>query len=401
MQKREIKFSNNVLTKKGRKTLGYLFDYSITIVFLIAFYVLVNFIGSSLDSVKLIRTNVSNSQQNLYTFVEKTGLGEINNKTGKLKDDSTIADEFVKRTVYYTLKEIEGKSNVEISYSSYKDVEPITPESDHLYTYYVNYKPNNLDLYSTLDEENKVQIGLNYYLNTILSNEVNQYFEETDYPYIKQDIADKIDNYFRDDNYSIGKNAYNTIYNAYYKAMIKAIDEVVKYNDSYIKINSVFEESRIELFNIQVLEITISYFLAFGCSYILPIAIFKYGRTFGFRVLKLVFTRIDDEKPRVSNVVVRGIIQFVAQYFVIDLFCLLLFGVSGVYIIMHQFVFGISIFYISIFSGLLTICSFILMFINKQYNQTISEFLGKLICKDTNEFIVVEEKNKNGEDDNK
>ena len=62
---------------------------------------------------------------------------------------------------------------------------------------------------------------------------------------------------------------------------------------------------------------------------------------------------------------------------------------------MHQFAFGISIFYISIFSGLLTICSFILMFINKQYNQTISEFLGKLICKDTNEFVVVEEKNGN------
>lgn len=64
---------------------------------------------------------------------------------------------------------------------------------------------------------------------------------------------------------------------------------------------------------------------------------------------------------------------------------------------MHQFTYGISIFYMSIFSGLLTICSFILMFINKQYSQTISEFLGKLICKDTNEFIVVEEKNgKNG-----
>ena len=394
MQKTGLKFNNNVLTRKGRKTLGYLFDYSISIVFLIAFYVLINFIGSSLDSVKTVRTNVSNSQQNLYAFVEKTGLGETNNN-GKLKDDSTIADEFVKKTVYYTLKEIEGKSDVEISYSSYKDVEPITPETDHLYTYYVTYKPKNLDLYSTLEEEKKSQFGLNYYLDDILGNNLNQYFEETDYPYIKQDIANKIDNYFRDDNYSIGKNAYNTIYNAYYKAMIKAIDEVVKYNDSYIEINKVFEESRVKLFNIQVLEILISYVLAFGCSYILPIAIFKYGRTFGFRVLKLVFTRIDGNKPRVSNVIVRGIIQFISQYFVIDLFCLLLFGVSGVYIIMHQFAFGISIFYISIFSGLLTICSFILMFINKQYNQTISEFLGKLICKDTNEFVVVEEKNGN------
>ena len=394
MQKTGLKFNNNVLTRKGRKTLGYLFDYSISIVFLIAFYVLINFIGSSLDSVKTVRTNVSNSQQNLYAFVEKTGLGETNNN-GKLKDDSTIADEFVKKTVYYTLKEIEGKSDVEISYSSYKDVEPITPETDHLYTYYVTYKPKNLDLYSTLEEEKKSQVGLNYYLDDILGNDLNQYFEETDYPYIKQDIANKIDNYFRDDNYSIGKNAYNTIYNAYYKAMIKAIDEVVKYNDSYIEINKVFEESRVKLFNIQVLEILISYVLAFGCSYILPIAIFKYGRTFGFRVLKLVFTRIDGNKPRVSNVIIKGIIQFISQYFVIDLFCLLLFGVSGVYIIMHQFAFGISIFYISIFSGLLTICSFILMFINKQYNQTISEFLGKLICKDTNEFVVVEEKNGN------
>ena len=394
MQKTGLKFNNNVLTRKGRKTLGYLFDYSISIVFLIAFYVLINLIGSSLDSVKTVRTNVSNSQQNLYAFVEKTGLGETNNN-GKLKDDSTIADEFVKKTVYYTLKEIEGKSDVEISYSSYKDVEPITPETDHLYTYYVTYKPKNLDLYSTLEEEKKSQFGLNYYLDDILGNDLNQYFEETDYPYIKQDIANKIDNYFRDDNYSIGKNAYNTIYNAYYKAMIKAIDEVVKYNDSYIEINKVFEESRVKLFNIQVLEILISYVLAFGCSYILPIAIFKYGRTFGFRVLKLVFTRIDGNKPRVSNVIIKGIIQFISQYFVIDLFCLLLFGVSGVYIIMHQFAFGISIFYISIFSGLLTICSFILMFINKQYNQTISEFLGKLICKDTNEFVVVEEKNGN------
>lgn len=400
MQKTGLKFNNNVLTRKGRKILGYLFDYSISIVFLIAFYVLVNFIGSSLDSVKTVRTNVSNSQQNLYAFVEKTGLGETNNN-GKLKDDSTIADEFVKKTVYYTLKEIEGKSDVEISYSSYKDVEPITPETDHLYTYYVTYKPKNLDLYSTLEEEKKSQVGLNYYLDDILGNDLNQYFEETDYPYIKQDIADRIDNYFRDDNYSVGKNAYNTIYNAYYKAMIRAVDEVVKYNDSYIKINKVFEEFRIKLFNIQVLEISISYVLAFGCSYILPIAIFKYGRTFGFRVLKLVFTRIDGNKPRASNVIVRGITQFISQFFVIDLFCLLLFGVSGVYIIMHQFAFGISIFYISIFSGLLTICSFILMFINKQYNQTISEFLGKLICKDTNEFIVVEEKNGNDGTNNK
>ena len=396
MQKTGLKFNNNVLTKKGKKTLGYLFDYSITIVFLIAFYVLINFIGSSFAGVKTVRTNVSNSQQNLYAFVEKTGLGEIN-KNGKLKDDSTIADEFVKKTVYYTLKEIEGKSDVEISYSSYKDIEPITPDTDHLYTYYVTYKPKNLDLYSTLKEEKKSQIGLDYYLDEILCNNLNQYFEETDYPHIKQDIADKIDNYFRDDNYSVGENAYNIIYNSYYKAMVKAIDEVVKYNDSYIKINKVFEESRVKLFNIQVLEILISYVLAFGCSYILPIAIFKYGRTFGFRVLKLVFTRIDGNKPRVSNVIIKGIIQFISQYFVIDLFCLLLFGVSGIYIIMHQFTYGISIFYMSIFSGLLTICSFILMFINKQYSQTISEFLGKLICKDTNEFIVVEEKNgKNG-----
>ena len=396
MQKTGLKFNNNVLTKKGKKTLGYLFDYSITIVFLIAFYVLINFIGSSFAGVKTVRTNVSNSQQNLYAFVEKTGLGEIN-KNGKLKDDSTIADEFVKKTVYYTLKEIEGKSDVEISYSSYKDIEPITPDTDHLYTYYVTYKPKNLDLYSTLKEEKKSQIGLDYYLDEILCNNLNQYFEETDYPHIKQDIADKIDNYFRDDNYSVGENAYNIIYNSYYKAMVKAIDEVVKYNDSYIKINKVFEESRIKLFNIQVLEISISYLLAFGCSYILPIVIFKYGRTFGFRVLKLVFTRIDGNKPRALNVIIRGIIQFISQYFVIDLFCLLLFGVSGIYIIMHQFTYGISIFYMSIFSGLLTICSFILMFINKQYSQTISEFLGKLICKDTNEFIVVEEKNgKNG-----
>ena len=400
MGKTALKFNNNVITKKGRKSLGYLFDYSITIVFVVTFYVLVNFIGSSLEGVKTIRNNVSNSQQNLYAFVEKTGLGEIN-KNGKLKDDSTIADEFVKKTVYYTLKEIEGKTDVEISYSSYKDVEPITPETDHLYTYYVTYKPNNLYLYSSLDDEKKLQTGLNYYLNEILNNNINEYFEETDYPYIKQDIADKIDNYFRDDNYSIGKNAYNIIYNAYYKAMIKAIDEVVTYNDSYIKINTVFEESRIALFNIQVLEISISYVLAFTCSYILPIAIFKYGRTFGFRVLKLVFTRIDGEKPRISNMVVRGVIQLAAQYFVIDLFCLLLFGVSGVYIIMHQFAFGISIFYVSIFSVLLTICSFILMLINKQYSQTISEFIGKLICKDTSEFIVIEGKNGNDKNNNK
>lgn len=141
--------------------------------------------------------------------------------------------------MYYTLKEIEGKSDVEISYSSYKDIEPITPDTDHLYTYYVTYKPKNLDLYSTLKEEKKSQIGLDYYLDEILCNNLNQYFEETDYPYIKQDIADKIDNYFRDDNYSVGENAYNIIYNSYYKAMVKAIDEVVKYNDSYIKINKV------------------------------------------------------------------------------------------------------------------------------------------------------------------
>lgn len=387
MQKNNIKFSNNVLTKKGRKTLGYMFDYSITIVFLITFYIITNLIFSSFDNVKTISSNVSSSQQNLYTFVEKTGLGE-KNKNGKLKDESTIADEFVKKTVYYTLKEIEKKSDIEISYSSYKDVEPITPETDCLYTYYVVYKANNINLYTTLDEENKEEIGLNYYLNDILKNNENNYFNDTEYPYIKEDIADKIDDYFRDDNYSIGKNAYNTIYNLYYKAMIKAIGEVTKYNDEYIKINSLFEDSRIKFFNIKTLEISISYVLAFSCSYILPITIFKYGRSFGFKVLKLVFTRIDGYKPRTINIFIKGIVEFFAQFFVIDLFCLLIFGVSGIYIIMHQFAFGMSLFYISIFSLLLTICSIVLMIVNKQYYQTTSEFLGKLICKDTNEFIV-------------
>ncbi|MFA6666947.1 MAG: hypothetical protein WCS51_01070 [Bacilli bacterium] len=392
MDRNANRYKDNVLSSNGKKFLGYTFDYMITLVFLITFYVLVNLIGSSIPYVKNTRSTLATSQGELYSFVENTYLGELD-ESGSLKDSSDMADQYVKSSVLYTLK-LSGLSDVEISYTSYKDVKPITPETDKLFMYYTEYKPNKLGEYSSAPSENKDAYGKEYYLNNILKTTENNYFEDSDYPYIKIDIAKSIDNYFREENYSVGKTAYTTIYNAYYDGYSNAIDEVTTYNSSYVLLNETFESYRLNLFNVQVLEILISYILGFLCSFLLPILIFKDGRTFGFRVLKQVFTDVDNLRVNWKNNLVKGLIEFVMQFWVIDLFCLVLFSSSGVYIMMHPLFGTISIFYISIFSLILTICSFILVFINKDKKQTISEFLSREVLKDTMEFEVKDENGK-------
>jgi len=388
------KYHKNINAKKGVKTLSYFFDYSITLVLMIIFYVLINFAFSFLPSKKALYQNISSSQESLYTFVEKTSLGVFNSNAGRLYSSNEISDNYVKASVYRSLKDA-GYSDVEISYTSYLGINPITKESDALYMYYSNYKPNNLSSY--LDGYDFSAIGVDYYKNNVLKvKENNLYNADEEYPLINKEIALTIDNYFRNNSYSIGHTNYTLTFNNYLNGYNKALNEVTTYNCEYNNLLRTFDNYRIESFNNDIGEILVSYFSGFLTGYIMPILIFKDGKTIGVQVLNLTYVRCDNKKPNYKNLLLKGVFNFFLEFWVVVIFVLMIFNTDGIYLLMHNFFGLFGLFYLSIFSFLFTAISFIYMCFKKDSDQTLSELSSGLILKDTKAYIFKKEEVNDG-----
>lgn len=384
------RYYKNSNAKKGRKTLAFFFDYSITLILMVFFYVVINFAFSFSPSKKSLYQNVSLAQDNLYTFVEETNLGVFNSGAYRLYSSDEISSNYVKANVYRSLKDA-GYSDVEISYTSYVGIKPISSESDALYMYYSSYKPNNLSLYN--EGYDSSAIGADYYKNNCIKINENKFYTSDDYPLINKETAVTIDNYFRNNSYSLGYTNYTLIFNNYLSAYNNALNEVTTYNKTYIDLLSTFDTYRIKTFNYDVSEILVSYLLGFLTGYIVPILIFKDGKTIGIRVLNLAYVRSDDKKPNYKNLLLRGVFDFFLEFFIVVIFVLMIFNTSGVYLLMHNYFGLFGLFYLSVFSFLLNVISFIYMCFKKTTNQTLSELSSGLILKDTKEYIVTKEEN--------
>ena len=354
------------------------------------FFGISELISNNMDVIKNKRNDMSVQKDQLYTLVDDSKLDIYDYSFSSLKGSTYICKNYMYSLVLESLKS-NNEENASNS-SVYAGISPISKSSDNIYYYYVTYKTNNINNYSS-----KENYGVDYFLTLSKDNiDFDTYFELKDnYPCLKKDIALSIHEYYKNENYNIGKSNYDTIYNYYASMLNNGRKDFTSNYLPYVNLNNEFNNGATYLLTVKLYELFAAYLLSTLVLFVMFPLIFKDGKTLTFKVFHISTCKIDGNCPNVINYLLKWFINLLQYLVVITVIGLIFF--SGDIISLFQVsLFGFfNLLTMSIFSFILIILSIIYMFINKN-RQTISEFVSMVYVKDGKEFSVVNKEENNG-----
>lgn len=386
--KKEVSFyKSSVNIKPLRKLWIYFIDVICLLIISCLFFGVSELISSNLDVVKNKRNSMSVQKDQLYTLVDDSKLDVYENSS--LKGSSSICKKYMYSLVLESLK----YNNEEASNSSqYSGIYPISKETDNVYYYYVTYKTSNINDYSI-----KENYGVEYFLTLSKSNiDFDKYFEIRDnYPSLKKDIALSIHEYFNNENYTIGKSNYDTIYNYYSNMLSKGITDFTSYYSPYVNLNNEFNNGATYLLSIKIYELFASYLLSSLLLFVMFPLIFKDGKTLTFKIFHMATCKLDGNTPNITNYLLKWFINLLEYLVVISIIGIIFFNADIISLFQINLFGFFNLLTMSLFSLIIIILSIIYMFINKN-KQTISEFVSMVLVKDGKEFTIVNKEEENG-----
>lgn len=391
MMKKEVSFyKNSINIKPLRKLWIYFIDVICLLIISCLFFGICELISNNMDVIKNKRNDMSVQKDQLYTLVDDSKLDVYDYSSFSLKGSSSICKKYMYSLVLESLKN-NNEDNASNS-SVYAGISPITKESDNIYYYYVIYKTNNISSYS-----NKENYGVDYFLTLGKDNiDFDTYFELKDnYPYLKKDIALSIHEYYKNENYIVGKSNYDTIYNYYASMLNKGVKDFTSTYLPYVNLNNEFNNGATYLLTVKLYELFASYLISSLILFVMFPLIFKDGKTLTFKIFHMATCKIDGNCPNVINYLLKWFINLL-QYLVVITINGLIFFSGDIILLFQVSLFGFfNLLTMSLFSLILIVLSIIYMFINKN-RQTVSEFVSMVYVKDGKEFSVVNKEENNG-----
>lgn len=375
MRKKSL-YSTALVCKPFKKLGAYFLDLFLTFIVGVLFFAIFEGIMNATPLVKERKININNVTYSMYDMVISSGLGK-DNGSGVLISQNDYVSNYIKGATY---KSLTMNSVDNISLETYKDVVSIDETNDGVYIYYTTFKTNNLESYGT---NARVNYGYDYYKKQLNYNDtISSYFVSDEYPYLTLDTAKKIDEYFRNDSYSIGKEIYSNLDTSYRKLLEDGIYDIQHNYKPYLSLNEDYEKKTSSLYVIKNIEIIITYLLSIFVIYIMFPLIFKNGQTLSFKILKLAVIDKNGYEPTILNYLIHYLVLAVESLIMIPLTALVFYSSDSIGWISQTLFLNFSFLSLGIYSFLILIMSFVLTFVFRKTRQTLSEYLSMEIVKD-------------------
>ena len=383
MRKETSFYTRGEVTPFRRKIGIYLLDFLLAFILSVALFASFDGVMSFTPLVTDAKANIQTGYENLMNVVLETKITQEEN--GSLLEQEEIARRYVIGSTYSSLVS-GGKDN--LSENTYQNVVPINETNDNAYLYFAVFKVENQDKYI----QDGSLSGSDYYYQ-ILSSGMEEFYQEGGYPKLKYTIAEKIDIYLREENYTEGKECYQKVYNRYLEILAKGTVEIETYYRPYYQALTVYEKSGRRLYAVRTTELLLSYVISIFIIYLLFPLLFKNGMTPCMRILKVGAVTKEGYQPGFVSLFLRFIVLFVELFVIVLLTSCVMFGISGLDLISEVFFGMFSLLSLSVFSIIFIILSLVLSLLMKNTKQTIPELASSLILRD-GEVMQVEEKEK-------
>lgn len=394
MMKKEVSFyKNSTKIKPLRKIWIYFIDMICLLIVSCLFFGISELISSSLDVINLKKNEMSIQKEELYNLVDDSKLDIYDKDNKSLKGSEYIIKNYMYSLVKESL-EYNGLTNQAES-SIYAGVSSLIPSNDNVYYYFVDFKNTNISSFNLTSNYD----GYSYFINLSKENiEFDDVFEirgELNYPFLKKDVAIMIHNYYGDNNYSLGLEKYELIYNYYSNFLSKGIADFTNNYIPYVELNNAFNNGATYLLSVKIYELFASYLLSSLILFLIFPLIFKDGKTLTFKIFSIGTCLLNGNSPNWVNYLIKCLCNLFEYLVVISLIGVVFFNgdiISLFSITLFRF---FNLLTMSLFSIILIILSIIYMFINKN-KQTISEFISNQLVKDGKEFNIVNKEIKDG-----
>ena len=388
-EKASLNQNARVLTN-GRRLLAYVMDILTAFVLSLFVFLLVDSIGSSTTGMKNSSAEINTIKENLFSLVNDSKLDEEDD-TGSLTGSAAISKRFIISSTLASLK----RNNVsDISNSTYEGYTEITPETDNTYYYFVTFKEEQKSNYQDSDPD-KDNYGLNYYRDLLIKNTNDSYYETSDYPYLTLETATSLDNYLRDDNYSVGKTIYDSLLAGYEELIKIGTNEYVTYYVPYLTVYKTYINQTNWIYKVKHIECLVSYLFAQVLVYLVAPLILKDGKTVTYKSMRIAVCTKNGMIPKISNYLIHLLCVCIENLVIIPLTFFSFYGTEAFGVLDVALIPGLSLIVLGVSSLIILLLSYIFCFVNKDTSQSISEFFSNLVLKDPREFVI--ERNMNDE----
>ncbi len=379
-------YAKAVLAKRPRKFAAVFIDFLFVLILTALCFAIGDGILTSTAPYKESQNAVLDSQERLYQIVEESHLSE--REEGKLLSVDTLTEEYLKASVLYTLQK--QKDPEDISTSVYKDVDPITPKTDGLYSYYVDFKTRNKESFSSESQE---KMGREYYVTSVLGKDAQTYFDLSEgYPFLNVKTAEAINDYYVSAT-SAGEKVYSALFSIYADGNRMAQEDLTDNYAPYVMEMETFDKARKEVLSLRLIVLLTCYLLGILVVFLLFPLLFGSGRTLSDKILDIGLTDIEGKDVGALAIIVRLLLSLISYLVVPFLLTILLFGGAGIAFM------DINVFsFYNVFAGAIVSLLYLLvsglfdLWKRQGIHQTLTELLAMAVMRDGKEFMVSEEK---------
>ena len=372
-------YADALKVKPLRKFPAYFLDLFLAFVSTLVLFAVFESVMNLTPYVKERREEVNRISSSMMDTVVASGLGIEEN--GLLVSQDSYVSRQIKGMVHQSL--LESKKDG-ISSETYRNVTPINQANDALFSYYADFKEKNLSGYGGNAKES---CGAEYYRTELLLLSGRDLFVEQDYPEICLDAAEKVDEYYRNQDYVPGKEDYGRIDKALRTLLEKGIYDLQHNYRPYLEQNEEFLRKTDQLYLVKNMEILLSYFLGMAVVYLLFPLIFRDGRTPAFRILSFACTTKNGKRPGFVTNLLHWFWMCLESFLIVSLTAIVFFGSSAISWIGTPLFGNVSFLMLSVYSFFVLIISYTFCFAFRNTHQSLSEFLSMEIVRDSKMFV--------------
>lgn len=370
---RESLFKDALVASPGRKTLAFLLDYFLTLVFTLLLFALLDLTANAIPSFNQLKIDTATAQGNLYQLVYDSHLNKRNGSQA-----FTSEEDLAKQTIYGLVLSSNQDQTIRED-PNYQGYVPLTKENDGLFYYYTEYKKAKENEFN-----DSPFLSAEDYVRFVYPNATTYFVLVDGYPLFDPNASSSIDNYIRS-GYRPGEEIYNRIFSDYVASHQKAMEDLSS-SSSYQEQIARFNTGKDTILQVRGSFVIVGYILSIAVNYMLFPILLKDGRSVGFKALSLAYVSIKEEQPKFLFLSLKACVLLFEDFGMCLLAVFLLFGVEGRFFLTMNIWSFINIFYMSLFSYALLLISLIMMLVSRKTHQSLEEIASLLIAKDTRDF---------------
>jgi hypothetical protein len=381
-------FSKAEPAKPTRKLAAYFLDFLIALIMMIGLFGIEELIFNNTPAAASDRQAINEVYQEMRDLTLSSKMAQADSN-GRLLGQNDIVLNYVYGATYESLKRNNDPTISESLYEGYKRVDS---SNDNCFYYYVNFKTENKEGYTASSQESS---GLSFYRQSLALLSQEDYFvpvEESEYPYLTLDIAKTINEYFINDSYSIGYNAFRRLSQAYASLLKDGVKDIQSNYEPFLALQRRYDEKSAQIYNGKTIELGVAYLVALAIYYVLLPVLLKDGKTLSFKMMSMGVVNHRNERLSWYNYLIKFVMNALESLSLIAITGLVFFGVSALELVGRNLFGSVSFLSIAIFSFFVMFVDFMISFAMRNTSQTLTELASMEIVKDGKMFNTVKKK---------